>query len=451
MESFYWTLKDEKTLKEIAEKYPDALNILEKEGLFAKKLAEDPELWKLDPGSRLAYVKREAKKLVNGKSRPPDFHGTSAILQTVYDVDMNMNPINANVLILSNYLLKMSEEIGAIKIEGETFTVTAQPVPEEEMKKYFSPEQIKKMNETAEMSEEEMDEHFESISFLPSGVHFDVHPKAEEFIEPPTRIFREAFLKRFGNATIPIVKLNPYPFAREIVESSVKFELGVPSIPQHEIKISDSTSPHTEGNVIAIPRHSLSSEHEFLIGYSIELPHVVLDHKPVNVKPENRNDRINYFKHGCWQEGTASRVTERSITEYLFSKAVPEYASQKIAMETVEYISENPVNEGFLEQRPDIVIHDEVSHPFGWWFVRKIPRPTFQKMLENENSYLSNVFPWNSGKIDKVDYETIRRMYSTLKERSMHRYEGTELYGTLLKSLKSFEEDFKIMSGTPLT
>jgi len=444
MESTLQILKSEKALEELTERYPDALDLVKKEAILARKLAEDAELWKLDPGSRLKYVKQNAKDA--------DTHYTSAILQIVYDVDMNMDPVKANLLLLENYMLKLSEEMGTIKIEDDG-TITPIPISEEEIKEHLSSDDLKKIEEYASkfasMYEEGPDDYFERTSFAPSGIYITIHPKTKEIIDPPTKVFRATCLKKFGKANIPKVELNPYPYVKALVELSTKQELGISSIPDYKIKMSDITAPHSEGNIIALPKSSFSSEQDFLFNFSFELPHIALGHKE-SVVQEIEKDRFNYFKVVCWQEGIASRVVERCFTEYLFANGWPEYKSKTVAKETVEEMTTAPTPLVLLEYRPDIGIHNTVAHSLGWWFVRKLPIRTFQKMVRDENAYLSEVFPWNGGEINEDDHKKVRGMYASFKERSRKRYGNTKHSETLEQSFKKFEKDFKRVSNLSL-
>lgn len=413
--------KEKKFLRWLTSRYSPALEELRKEASLAKELAEDPMLYILDSGSRLLYVKEKVKS--------EDPHVVSAILQTVYEVNMNMHQPVANFLLLSPFLMGLGRDL------------------DEELKEEIPEGWEESLEGLLKTREEEINEQFEQCAFIPSGFSSSFWPKGTKTCKV---ILKKAYLGKFGEVEKPEVRFDPFPYLREMVEDFVRFEMGVEEIPKYELKMSLGTLPFTTKKEIVLPRSSLGSEGSFFNALSNELPHLLMGSGEIEAHSlQTQEGRREFLKRWCWEEGVATTISERCHKHYYRIHGMSEERAERIAEVAIKEAMEmTPVSTYLLLRAPEIAVHPTLAHYIGWRFVRKIPRKKLQAMLGDERAHLSEEFPWNGGKVEEWEQKDVREFYDKFKELNKRRY--PDLVDLLEKSFKTFEEDWNELSSFSL-
>jgi len=416
--------KEKKFLRWLTSRYSPALEELRKEASLAKKLAEDPVLYILDSGSRLLYVKEKAKS--------EDPHVVSAILQTVYEVNMNMHQPVANFLLLIPFLGEWGRDLAEeLERKGEEIPKGREGGLEELLK----------------MREEEINELFEQCAFTPSGFSSSFWPKGTKTC---MKILKRAYLRRFGEVKKPEVRFDPFPHLREMVEDFVRFEMGVEEIPKYELKMSLGMLPFTTKKEIVLSKSSLDSEGSFFNALSNELPHLLMGGEGARARHlQTQKGRREFLRQWCWEEGVATTISERCHKHYYRVHGMREEKAERIAEVAIkEAIEMTPVSTYLLLHAPEIAVHPVLSHYIGWRFVRKIPRKELQEMIRDESAYLSKEFPWNGGEAEEWEQKDVKEFYDKFKELNRKRYPN--LTDLLEKSFRTFEEDWNEIASFPL-
>lgn len=203
-DEFHSMLEDEEGLKRLVQNNIEVLEKYEPMILLAKELAEDNDLLRLDKTERLHYVKAIVKLK---KDKEIDAHHIAAMLQTVYNVNMNMFPMPAIELLLTMFLTQESikagyieEEEGGLKPKGGIDYEDLYTLEELENIDKFLGKAFQEMFPSSELdTQEQIDAYFEKVQFIPKGHTYTPSREEREVVEMVSSILRDAYIQKFGS------------------------------------------------------------------------------------------------------------------------------------------------------------------------------------------------------------------------------------------------------------
>jgi len=448
-------LKDEDAMKKFLELFPDSLRVYEDVGNFARQMAEDPEFVKFDSSARLSYIKRKTQ------GTEVDPHYVAAITQIVYGLNTNMNPIIAMDLLLAPYGYEIGRQRGVIGITKDGKMTAKQ-------KKFDIPFELRKaIEKNAIKSRAEQDEIFEKKAFFGAGSMVIPTPDSKGFFDRNYRLIRDAYLKKFGQAKVPYVDLNPFPHIQDFVLKRAEHELGLTALPKYRFSISETLEQEmgvgelytvwydlskdwqTGEYIISLPRGAFLDEGRFLAALASEWPHLLMPDLP-EASVETKEGRIKYLKQLLWHEGVSGRFLERVTADYLHSlKNENETKADELALSAMLIFGNSIVPDYLIEANPDIATHTTFSHFLGWYLIRELPREVICELASSSDAYLSKRFAWNGAAVSDETKKLTEHVYHDVKQRSFRVYMKRDkgILKKMRRSFQAFENDWQEING----
>jgi len=397
---------------------------------LAKRFLLHDNLYSMAPLCRPYYVRALLKGERSDVKTDADY--ISALMQTVYGLDMNMKKMDAVLMLVGIIQSGKMVRDGSIVMDKDG---NIRP----------SDEELARCEEAIEakdpvvcalaagaeavasqiVGKSDIDDIFMSMSYLGPCSEKDT-PESTKYVEALSSAFRRVF----GEAEKGVYVC---PVDKEAVELCIRVterEFGK-KLPEFKVMV-DTRNPfpyYHAGEGICVPHlldtlglvHSISSM----------TPVMLMKRDEPNVMDVSSfiKDRNGCFKKMCWETGSQSRVTEKSMAacsvELLGTKRDRAGRFAKEYMRGT--LSRAPSLEGIMDPVSmfsvgvqnviDHHVYYAMSYPVGWMCMRDLDVARFRSLTDAEAPWKDPAFSWNSG-FSKEEGAFIGRVLGVQKKRA---------------------------------